>query len=159
MYAVSIDPGKHACGWALWLPGISGALVDAGLWAPRVGDLTLPPPLDLSVETVYLESMEIRGTGSKTPPADLLRVEGTGHLLTGWLRPRRLVTWTASAWKGSVPKDIHHPRIRHALGPDETAILERAIKAAPKTNAKEILDAVGIGLYGLGRTQRGGTTR
>lgn len=159
MYAVSIDPGKHVCGWALWLPGISGALVDAGIWAPRAGDLILPPPLDRQVDHVYLEAMEIRGTKSKTPPADLLAVQGTGHLLAGLLRPRRLVTWTATAWKGGVPKDTHHVRIRHALEPAETAVLERAIKAAPRTHAKEILDAVGIGLYGLGRTHRGGALR
>lgn len=156
MYAVSIDPGKHVCGWALWS---DRDLAACGLWGPRVGDLILPPPLDVQVQAVYLEAMEIRGTKSKTPPADLLAVEGAGHLFAGLLRPRRLVTWTATAWKGSVPKETHHVRIRHALEPAETAILDRAIKAAPRTNAKEILDAVGIGLYGLGRTHRGGALR
>lgn len=156
MYAVSIDPGKHVCGWALWA---DRDLVDAGIWAPRAGDLILPPPLGIQAQIVYLEAMEIRGTKSKTPPVDLLAVEGAGHLFAGLLRPRRLVTWTATTWKGGVPKETHHARIRHAFEPAETAILERAIKAAPRTNAKEILDAVGIGLYGLGRTTRGGTSR
>lgn len=169
MLFISIDPGKHVCGWALWSVctddhALERDLIACGIWGPRVGDLILPPPLgDLTgcavIEAVYLESMEIRGTGSKTPPADLLAVEGAGHLFAGLLRPRKLVTWTATAWKGSVPKDIHHPRIRHELRPDETQILDLAIKAAPRTNAKEILDAVGIGLYGLGRTTRGGVSR
>jgi hypothetical protein len=168
MFFVSIDPGKHVCGWALWSVCADRALerdlIACGLWGPRVGDLILPPPLEALtgcavIDGVYLESMEIRGTGSKTPPSDLLAVEGVGHLFTGLLRPRKLVTWTATTWKGSVPKDVHHPRIRAALRPDEIQTLDLAIKAAPRTSAKEILDAVGIGLYGLGRTHRGGALR
>lgn len=173
MFAVSIDPGKHVAGWALWdITGSDDAhdyaplrsLIACGLWSVRVGDLVLPPVLgDLcgvaQIETVYLESMEVRGTGSKTPPADLVAVEGRGNLFAGYLRPKRLVTLTPTTWKGSVPKVIHHPRILHELASAEAAILDRAIKAAPKTNAKEILDAVGLGLYGLGRTHRGGVSR
>lgn len=51
-------------------------------------------------------------------------------------------------WKGGVPKPIHHSRLRTFLGEDERW-------AIPPLDEHDAWDAIGIGLYALGRTQKG----
>jgi len=52
-------------------------------------------------------------------------------------------------WKGNVPKPIHHDRLREALSSNEQKVFD--------TLGHDARDAVGIGLYALKRTRRGGT--
>jgi hypothetical protein len=58
---------------------------------------------------------------------------------------------TAPTWKGSVPKEIHHQRLLKVLTEEERAIM-------PKTKSGKydhnMLDAVGLGLWKLGRGVR-----
>lgn len=60
--------------------------------------------------------------------------------------------WTAKyaprEWKGNVPKGPHHQRLARALDDDEKTRLHGA--------GHDTWDAVGIGLFALGRTLRGG---
>ncbi len=66
------------------------------------------------------------------------------------LRDARPATFRAlapSAWKGQVPKDVHGPRILRALAPAERCLVP--------ANEHDAVDAVGIGLYALGRSRRG----
>jgi hypothetical protein len=65
----------------------------------------------------------------------------------------------AMTWKGGVPKDIHHERIRAALDPEECVLLRKLLESVPKRYEKELLDALGIALYGAGRIARGGRVR
>ena len=50
-----------------------------------------------------------------------------------------------SKWKGGVPKPAHQPRILRAIRPGE-----------PRSTQKDVVDAIGIGLWATGRTGRGG---
>lgn len=59
----------------------------------------------------------------------------------------KVVTYTASQWKASVPKSIHHTRILAQLTPDEYKRIE--------IKGKESLDAIGLGLFNLKRMGRG----
>lgn len=61
-----------------------------------------------------------------------------------------VATRTPRKWKGNVPKEVHHKRILALLTPKERAIVE----ALPRD--RDALDAVGLGLYELGRCGRGG---
>jgi hypothetical protein len=52
-------------------------------------------------------------------------------------------------WKGTVPKDIHNKRVLAALSKEELAKLPKRPRA--KDYDHNMLDAVGIGLWKLGR--------
>lgn len=66
-----------------------------------------------------------------------------GQLTNGWDARYR-----PSAWKGNVPKAAHHRRIKRALTAEELYAL--------RDLGHDTWDAVGIGLFHLGRTKRGG---
>lgn len=52
-------------------------------------------------------------------------------------------------WKGTVPKDIHNKRVLAALSADELKLLPKRPRARDYDH--NVLDAVGIGLWKLGR--------
>jgi hypothetical protein len=54
------------------------------------------------------------------------------------------------AWKGNVPKPVHHTRVLRALDPAERERVE---------DGKEALDALGLALWVVGRTGRGGVAK
>lgn len=164
MILVSIDPGIKALGWARFHdlgPGRPCELFSCG--ASRNASGTLPEVarthaerIARGVDVVALESMTVRGANS-IPPQDLINVQTVGAIVAASLT-HRIVLLTPEEWKGTVPKSIHHPRIRAALSEAERGTLGGACDLAG-ANAKEVLDAVGIGLYYLGRIDRAGITR
>lgn len=159
-YDVSIDPGASVCGWALWQSG-SGIFLGAGIWDRR-RDLSAPSGLlsaSRVIRRVYLELMEVRtGPRSLGNAADLIKVQLTGGFLAGLCRPLEIVELPPSKWKGTVPKEIHHKRIEASLSPEERVRAADDVGAVPKKHHGEVLDAIGLGLYGLGRLARGGRT-
>jgi hypothetical protein len=56
-----------------------------------------------------------------------------------------------NTWKGSVPKDVHNDRVLKMLKSSELLILPRRSKRAKFPFDRNMLDAVGIGLWKLGR--------
>lgn len=174
MIDVGIDPGVPALGYAIAWGRQIGA---AGLCRPprTVGK----PCLDvrgmgyadeirdaISAQrggpwqvTAYVESMTVTRDRTTTPQ-DLINVQTIGCIVAGRLGDVRLLP--PDTWKGSTPKAIHHERLCALDGPldaSERAIVAAALRATPKKHHKEVLDAVGILLYGLGRTERNGTRR
>jgi len=157
---VAIDPGVKVLGWAAFLD--SGALVDCGISRTKARDLSaalaehVENMREFSPAVVALESMRYT-PGRRTTPQDLIDVQTIGVGVASALGPVRL--YPPSAWKGSIPKDVHHARTRAALEPEERERLGAILAQCPKINRKEILDAVGIGLYHLKRTNRSGGSR
>lgn len=111
--------------------------------------------------TIWVESMELRATDGLAVSRDLMNVQTVGVALACLLcgRAGTAKAVPVSTWKGSVPKSIHHPRILAALDPNERRIVDAACKAAGKTNAKEVLDAVGIFLHSVRRIDKSGAPR
>jgi hypothetical protein len=107
------------------------------------------PPEDIPKGSVLIgELPTYRGRQpgvNKATPTDLIKLAVILGEFLGLYRRKvdvvRLVT--PAEWKGSVPKDICHSRIEDVLGPDE--------KMPENHNAR---DAVGIGLFELGRYKR-----
>jgi len=56
---------------------------------------------------------------------------------------------TPKSWKGSVPKKIHNARVLSLLTKKEVALLPKRTRA--KDYDHNLLDAVGLGLWRMGR--------
>lgn len=148
-YWYSIDPGGPCLGWAQWY---DGTLVRCGLsrssaktWQDRALDhrawLKLHGAYLDPAGLVLTECMRVRGGRNAGNPQILVELNGiAGHVGNQWVEP--------SVWKGRLPKEVHQPRIMLTLTPEERLIVE-AVK--PASLAHNAVDAVGIGLFHLGR--------
>lgn len=150
MKLLSFDPGTQKIGWASfengrllladksdrnveWMAGAPDlVLVEMPRWYPHERRIDVNDLLDLSVVVGEIREHFRR----------LCKVE--------FVWPR--------TWKGTVPKEVMSQRIYEALTADEIARLpKRAVRRGRphKGNAKDvdhnILDAVGLGLWKLGR--------
>ncbi len=168
---LSIDPGTRALGWAYWsqrdetliaagcsrvkavVPG-SAALARGHVENIRIPDSIARP---YQCAAAVVEHMEAKAARATTPQ-DLIEVEAVGCLVAASLA----ANWAligASEWKGTIPKEIHHPRLLEVLNAAELMVVNEALIRVPVSNHKEVLDAVGIGLYYLRRTNRSGGKR
>jgi hypothetical protein len=143
----AVDPGlrkdRPNLGWALfqkkklvqasveksvrelpWMGITCSAIIEAPRWYPREHRIDTNDLLDLSVLVG-----EIKG-----------RFESFNALVE-LVYPR--------TWKGTVPKDIHNKRVLAALNSEELKVLPKRPRA--KDVDHNLLDAVGIGLWKLGR--------
>ncbi len=155
---LGIDPGTRALGWAR---AKDGKITHAGLSrAPQIASLAECAEYHAraiglgSTLRVALESMTYRGVHSQ----DLLDVQTVGCLVAARVAPT-VILYPPSEWKGTIPKAQHHLRILESLEYSERGIVNLAVQSAGKTHAKEVLDAVGILLYAMSRTNRTGARR
>ncbi len=158
MKLLALDPGIRGCGVALFTEGrlvacdyvknpvTKGDDFDAILAMGRavLGRLQGYGPFDLIAEypRVYLAAK------SKGDNNDLLPLVGVGAVVATFANSA--VRVYPASWKGQLPKDVCHARIRSRLDAAELVILEAAAKRA-KSLAHNMIDAVGIGLHHLGR--------
>lgn len=131
---ITVDPGVTYFAWAVWREGVLDA---CGLWTEGSAWPT-------GTGRVIVECPDRRWRGTEKDVLDLARQAGfyAGRLWTGF--PEEFVT--PQQWKGQVPKKVHHPRITAALMPHERGVLPKK-----KGALVHVLDAVGIGLWKLGR--------
>lgn len=146
---VSVDLGKRLCGVAAWTldgellradtisggPGPISMAAAVKFWSLWFGAEVVVPGFVIELPQNY------RGFRVAHKDLDALRLVGA--------ELGAFAAYTPHVWKGSVPKDVHHRRVLGALGTKE-----RALVGALDHNG---LDAIGIGLYFFGRTNRGGT--
>ncbi len=159
---LAIDPGANT-GWATF--DSCRRLTACGLVSGPASPL---PPM--AVARVVIECAELRGRGEKNPNSILLMARVAGEW---WGRyhshcPEYILP---ADWKGTTPKDIDHRRTFARLAPfEELAALVRGCagvspKSAPidaaihegltKSDKRaNILDAIGIGLWAVGRGVR-----
>ena len=137
---ITVDPGVNYFAWAGWLR--DGTLRACGLWSAK-DDLPIPF-LEFDGREVIVEVPGRRWRGTEKDVLQLATAAGyyAGVLSRGGAH--RFVE--PSQWKGQVPKEVHHPRIVAALAPEEQARLP-----VKKGALVHVLDAVGIGLWALGR--------
>lgn len=146
MILVAIDPGVKNLAWAeyhgreLARCGLSRA-GSAAEHAAALVNMAGP-------DVLVLEQMTPRDLPNA---ADLIAVTHTGAYVAGFLCPCVLRYPTAQQWKGSVPKRIHHDRIAKILSPAERAVIAEVAVRVPAGLLHNVWDAVGLGLWGLGR--------
>lgn len=135
---VAVDPGVHASGLAVFTDGLLSAAYYTG--DPTVLDWV---PADAKV-IVELPQVYRHGKGD---PNDLVDLAFAAGRITR--RFELVATTRPGQWKGQTPKAVHHARVRKALLPAEEDVLARAQVARAK--AHNVLDAVALGLWRLGR--------
>ena len=85
-----------------------------------------------------------RGPGD---PADLLELAGVVGAVAAVIGAGRATGYLPRVWKGQVPKAVMCRRIEDRLSDDE----KDAVEKCPASLRHNVLDAIGIGLYHLGR--------
>jgi hypothetical protein len=152
---IAIDPGR-ATGWAAF---VDGQVREAGVFD---GDKGVPFQLARWASS----SLAAEGGGTPLQVVAERPHQGKGRASTGdlvtlavrlgcilgqlGLQLRTVEIVEPAQWKGSVDKKIHQPRILAALLAPERALLGDALK---DHNA---VDAIGLGLWKVGRMTRGG---
>lgn len=159
---VSVDPGVRNAGLAVFRDGV---LVDVkfifhdnGIGPAQIVGMAR----ELFEETpgahkIVVERMNFRAgrSDAATDLMDVMAVVGAylgllgnsaGDAVGGWIEFAEPSEWTSGR-----PKAQNHARIRSRLSEEEKTALEAGLYRCPKANHKELLDAVGIGLYALKR--------
>jgi hypothetical protein len=152
---LSIDPG--ACtGWALFGQKMTFAGLQRGLLWCGVWDPTLPFPwtdAGVLVEAIIERPWHRPGDRRSIPNDEIMLAlragEIGGRVREAYGCPVRYVT--PHEWKGSVPKHIHHARLLAKLDECERIIVDAARERIAKSKQHNLLDAVGLGTFGVGR--------
>jgi hypothetical protein len=132
---ISIDPGVHTSGIAYWSDGVL-------VWVDYK-----KPSFDQCVPLVIEKPQVYQGRAQKGDPNDLitLAVE-VGRISSlypsvDFVLPRQ--------WKGTIKKEMMLKRILKTMTDDELLLLKNL--KLPKSKEHNVVDAVGIGLWRLGR--------
>jgi hypothetical protein len=88
------------------------------------------------------------GNRLRVDPDDLLQLTGVVGACTS-LFPGMCYGYYPREWKKQIPKEIHHKRLVKVLSEQELKIWENI--EGPSTAVHNARDAIGLGLYHLGR--------
>ena len=131
-----------------------GTLSVCGLWGSNSGELWVPWECDEAI--VELPQVYPR---SKVDPNDLIVLAASAG------RARQAIGWAKSSfvlpreWKKTLAKDTMLVRIVEALTDEERRVFFRVKDKLPEEAHGNIIDAIGIGLWKLGRLGRQNLTR
>lgn len=147
MITLAIDPGVKHLGVAVF---DGGALVCAGLIKTEdkkaLSEILFtygyPDSVVVELPQVYQRSK------SKGDPNDLIAVAVVVGALQERLRRVELVK--PRTWKGTVKKEVMLKRIVSKLTAEETALLPKLSKSL----VHNVIDAIGIGLFAVGRLKK-----
>jgi len=110
--------------------------------------------VELAVEWPRVYDSAIR-QGAKSvsgkDPNDLLPLAGIDAALAALFPGATTTSYAPSEWKGQMPKEVCHARLRKRLDASELAALDSDLDKVAPSLRHNVLDAVGIGLHHLGR--------
>ena len=146
---LSIDPGTKDMGWALWT---DEKLTDCGIARAKDWITTVRMLPDVNPERLYIEDQQIYRSSNINAHSLIAVARVVGAVVMRFsdsptLREVHIIK--PREWKGQVPKDICNKRTIARLSDAERTILTK--KSYRKTILHNLLDAVGIGLWALGR--------
>jgi hypothetical protein len=157
---LSLDPGLGGTGWAYWeIPFKQPAKVGVikvtrkGEWYDRAQAVADEVERLLKSSTkVVSEFTEFHGAANKSmgwKTGDLQRLTFLCGVIAGRIHPHPFLPVTTSGWKGQLPKQVAAERCKQIIGLNICNKLGLPeIKSKSDTHA---WDAVGIGLWALGR--------
>lgn len=139
MIVIGVDPGKHAAIAVVF----GGVLVSVRKWDPDCEMFPYGPSTDLVVCGV--EEPIDRPGQRKASVSNLMTLARRAGIAWCSLRDRYgSPLWVSiNRWKGGLPKDVSHARIRSCLNAAELTVVGAA--------SLDELDAAGIALYLAGR--------
>ena len=162
---IALDPGKHSVYGALFENAQLVRLLKFDVSTFKNGNF-------VHVDGVTRAVIEKPNINKNTPNwQSVLDVACSGYLIAGMLRVP-LTEHEPNAWKGSIKKPIHHGRVLLAMFEQERSLLPDGVQSVV-TRAKlqlaktgvvrgyshdwhNHLDAIGLGLFALGRVGRAG---
>lgn len=152
-HLVSIDLGKRVSGVAVFENGRLREAYEITCPTGRAADMARDiiesafdaagQPDDWRPKWVAEKMLDYSGKNGRKVNLEQLREIGR-HMAAMGARPQLI---TARKWKGSITKDVTRIRVLEALDTDETYT----------ELTKETVDAIGLGLFVLGRVGRGVT--
>lgn len=144
---MTVDPGKHACAFSVWnglffleAPFIEGPRQRFASYVQRWN----PDVLVVEVPLHYPMG------GKNTDPNDLVQVALSAGACIGTAQGV-VVTVFPSQWKGQLPKEVHHRRVR-----SDRRYTERMAEEVAKVLSglqHNVLDAIAMGLWATDGTQ------
>jgi hypothetical protein len=140
---IAIDPGTKHLGVAIFEDGF---LYHAFLLSWPAHEIVEP----FGRADVVIEKPQVYvGSRQKGDPNDLIDLAIIAGRVAEQLSPftRDLYFYRPNQWKGNVPKDIHHERIKTRL--EKQGVLTNVEIPRTKSLAHNVWDAVGLGLYHL----------
>lgn len=143
---LAIDPGTDT-GWALF---DEGRLIDCGLGDPSQEICHLWSSTD---DEVVIECPRIYPGGRTRNPQDLIKLALKAGEHAGLFRNQHApVAYVEPAgWKGRTPKTTQHKRDATKLTAEEKRTLALSLKGLAPSKKHNVRDAVGIGLWAVGR--------
>ena len=143
----AIDPGKHFCGASFWSVKKTTAEL---MWAKLVPtDQTIFMFCVSGIDNLHIVIEQPRNyRGSSATDSGVKALKDTIIRLNIEYPLCKKTYFYPDQWKGSVPKPIHNKRTLDALSIKEKTLFD--------TTDHNVIDAVGIGLFALGRVNRGG---
>ncbi len=186
MITLAVDPGLRGCGVALFMPylyaGVDGdpklaraAYVpnpfkmgkgpDSWLAMARAVQKWLPIPAT-DIDSLVIEGQHIygatkMGASAGADPNDLLELAGVAGCLYAILDPKVRQRVEPREWKGQISKVICQLRVNKRLSPEEAAriVLPPTRGDRPSELAHNVYDAIGIGLWAVGRWRDNATVQ
>lgn len=147
---LAIDPGRDT-GWAEFT-------ANRKLYACGLGDPRMTRPSGAIPEQVVIEKPRIYPTArSKGDPNDIITLAISIGRYAEYYADRGAtveLVWPYE-WKQQLPKSVCAARVYAALDTKEQLIVDAAGKQMAQAKVHNMMDAIGIGLYFLGRLRSG----
>jgi hypothetical protein len=134
---ISVDPGVHS---SYCVAFTRGAITRAWVQSSRTPIPHTPGAV------VHCEYPYVYPGAQKGDPNDLIQLAVAVGAVCA-LNERKL--YTPRAWKGNLPKSVHHARCVQDILPGELAILHAAV--SQESLRHNIFDAAFLGFFVLGR--------
>jgi len=167
-YIASVDPGKHACGVAVWMAPNSSQGIYQLLWAGYVKNPFKSEPGKERAErwgdmarmiagvlgrwkewgvSLVLEIPKVYPGIHDEDPNDLIDLAGVQGAIVG--ATGFPVEWSPlpQEWKGQLPKEVSERRVESKLQPEE----KKRIEWPAKRLCHNVYDALHLGLVHLER--------
>ena len=154
MKILSIDPGKHNVGWALF---DEGELKDCGLLQGKDSKKITSNVKEYftrfgKVDDIVVELPQVYQQHKwKGDPNDLIMVAFMAGFSTAWVDADVVTLVRPHDWKGSVPKSISNQRIMDRLRTKELNLFNEKRNGIARSVLHNMIDAIGIGFWRTGR--------
>lgn len=136
---ITVDPGVHGSGLAFW--GGDGALELLTYEVPNPHESRYMDHMIIECPQIYM------GHKMKGNPNDLIKLAFEAGRIASLANTYEIIK--PRDWKGTIKKEVMLRRILSKLKDTELAYLKSL--RLPPSKEKECIDALGIGLWRLGR--------